>query len=159
MPGAHHAPVQAPGLLLLTEGEGYSPHRLPDKSLLQPFSVWHTESRILFFFNSLLNQVELVPVSSGMWHSRLQSLHHQDSPAPATETTQLCCPALGSPSSFAAKGKLGLMEINLPTTASEEFAHLLHTANQTGVWPLFLNSPRTLSPSQKAGAGYRVTSE
>lgn len=74
----------------------------------------------------------MVPVSSGMWHSRLQSLCHQDSPALTTETTHLCCPALGSLSSTAAEGKLGLMEINLPTTASEEFAHLLHTARQTG---------------------------
>lgn len=82
----------------------------------------------------------MAPVSSGMLHSRLQSLCHQDSPAPTTEITHLCCPAL-SLSSTAAEGKLGLMEIDLPTTASEESAHLLHTASQTCESGHFLLTP------------------
>lgn len=97
--------------------------------------------------------------SSKFWHVApgLQSLYHQDSPAPTPETTHLCCPAPGSPSTFAAKGKLGLTEINLPTTASEEFAHLLHTASQIGEsGHFFVNSPSTLSPFQKAGVSWVV---
>lgn len=89
------------------------------------FSSYSMQSKIFFFFKLGVLNSEPLPASPGC-----AALQAAKPPPPRLSASTV--PPPGSRSSSTATGKLGLMEINLPTTVSVEFAHLLYTASQTG---------------------------